>query len=93
MLVLHHHPDNQGKKAPKMLYSYQKVYPRTKVDANSRWGLDWQGVSQAHLVTDLESAGLREGTCFIQCEQGDLVIDCESCIAMSWTFPRRTDQS
>ena len=77
MLVLHHHPDNKGSKPPKMLYSHQTVYPRSKVDSNSRWGLEWEGIGQAQLVTDMQCIGLKEGTCFIQCEEGDLAIDCE----------------
>lgn len=77
MLVMHHHPDNKGRKAPKMLFAHQSVYPRSKVDANSFWGLEWEGVGQAHLMTDMACVGLREGTCFIQCEEGDLVIECE----------------
>ena len=61
-----------------MLFSHQTVYPRSKVDSNSVWGLEWEGVGQARLVTDMQCIGLKEGTCFIQCEEGDLAIDCES---------------
>ena len=79
MLVMHHHPANKGLKAPKMIYNHQTVYERTKVDAKSIWGLDWEAVGEAHLVSDLQCAGLREATCAIQCEEGDLLIDCAWC--------------
>lgn len=77
MLVLHRNPDNKGRK-PKLLSSYQTVYHRTGVDQNSRWLLEWEGLAQAHLTTAFDCDGIQEGTCIIQCEKGNLLIDCKS---------------
>lgn len=62
---------------PKVVSSHQTVYKRTNVDLNSRWIVEWKNFIQGTLMTDLDSAGLREATAVLQCEEGDLVIACE----------------
>ncbi|WVR04223.1 hypothetical protein IAU60_001223 [Kwoniella sp. DSM 27419] len=71
MLMVHRNPHNKDKN-PKVVSSFQTVYPRTGVDINSRWVVEWEGLCQGALLTDLDSAGLREGTAALQCEEGDL---------------------
>ena len=73
---MHHHPDNKGA-APKLLSSYQSIYPRTKVDLNSRWLLEWENVGQAALMSDMGTKCMANMCCAIQCEEGDLIIHCE----------------
>ena len=75
MLILHHSSQNANRKAPKFLTSSQWVYPRTKVDGTSRWLLEWEGMGQALLTTDLMCAGHAPSTCLVQCEEGDLSIE------------------
>ncbi|WWC58837.1 uncharacterized protein I303_101381 [Kwoniella dejecticola CBS 10117] len=74
MLLLHRHPLNQDKN-PKLLFSHQTVYERTGVDLNTRWCLEWKGLCQGLLSTDLASFGLKTGSIVLQCEHGDLLID------------------
>ncbi|KAK8846530.1 hypothetical protein IAR55_005616 [Kwoniella newhampshirensis] len=74
MLLVHRNPYNKDTD-PKVLTSYQTVYERTNVDLNSRWLVDWKGLCQGQLLTDLGSAGLREATAVLQCEEGDLIIE------------------
>lgn len=50
MLLLHRHPDNKERKAPKFINSHQSIYQRTKVDQRSRWLVDWEDVSEAAQV-------------------------------------------
>jgi hypothetical protein len=77
MLVLHHHPLNKSRKPPKLHFSHQTLYPRSNVDLNSRWLLEWEGVSQAMLMTDMSTHGPKESTVYISCEEGDLALECE----------------
>jgi hypothetical protein len=77
MLVLHQHPLNKDRKPPKLHFSHQTLYPRSNVDLNSRWLLEWEGVSQAMLMTDMNTHGPRESTVYISCEEGDLALECE----------------
>jgi hypothetical protein len=79
MLVLFQHPDNKGV-APKLVNSHQTIYKRTGVDISSKWLLEFEGLNsvEASLVTDLSTKGLADNTCAIQCEEGDLIIECES---------------
>ncbi|WVQ97546.1 hypothetical protein IAU59_004660 [Kwoniella sp. CBS 9459] len=74
MLTLHHNKHNKDKD-PKVITSHQTIYKRTGVDANSRWVVEWDGLCQAALLTDLETPGLREATAIVQCEEGDLCIE------------------
>jgi hypothetical protein len=77
MLLVHRHPDNKAT-APKLLMSSQTIYPRSKVDTNSRWLLEWSKLNvPASLLTDMDCAGFKDNTCLVQCEEGDLVIECE----------------
>ncbi|GFZ46901.1 hypothetical protein JCM24511_04121 [Saitozyma sp. JCM 24511] len=75
MLVLHQHPLNKDRKPPKLHFSHQTLYPRSNVDLNSRWLLEWEGVSQAMLMTDMNTHGPRESTVYISCEEGDLALE------------------
>ena len=77
MLVMHQHPDNKGRTAPKLVNSHQTIFEKTRVDGNSRWRLDWQGVGQADLACDMTTAGLRDATVIISCEEADVLIECE----------------
>lgn len=78
MLALFHHPDN-NLTPPKLVSSYQQIYPLTGVDQSSRWILEWPGLGGVHssLMTDLATLGYKEGTCIVQCEKADLAIECE----------------
>ncbi len=77
MLLVQQNPHNKDQN-PKVLQSYQTKYARTGCDVNSRWLVEWEGLCQGHLTTDLNNAGLKEHTASVQCEEGDLVVECES---------------
>ena len=77
MLVMHRHPDNKGV-APTLVNSTQRVYPRTGVDANSRWRVHWDNVGQADMSAGLDSMALKHVVVAVQCEEGSLTIECES---------------
>jgi hypothetical protein len=81
MLVMHHHPDNKGV-APKFVNSTQRVYPRTGVDANSRWRVHWDNVAQADMSAGLDSMALKHVVVAVQCEEGSLTIECEFLLAL-----------
>ena len=76
MLVMHRHPDNKGA-APKLVNSTQRVYPRTGVDANSRWRVHWDAVGQADMSAGIDSMSLKHVVVAVQCEEGSLAIECE----------------
>lgn len=82
MLALYQHPDN-NKTAPKLVSSYQHIYPKTGVDQSSRWVLEWPGLDGvvANLMTDIHTAGYAPATALIQCEKADIAIECTSHIA------------
>jgi hypothetical protein len=83
MLLVHQHPENTDKD-PQVVFSHQTVYERTGCDVNSRWLVEWKGLCQGLLMTDLDCAGYRNGTAVLQCQEGDLVIDCTClCILLS----------
>ncbi|EIW65929.1 hypothetical protein TREMEDRAFT_35632 [Tremella mesenterica DSM 1558] len=73
MLCMQHHPSNQNR-PPKLLSSYQTVLKRTGVDLNSRWLLEWEGVGQGLLLTEMGVKGFGPMTALIQCEEADLAI-------------------
>lgn len=75
MLLVQQNPYNTDAD-PQVLNSHQTEYKDTGVDLNSRWLVQWNGLCQGHLTTDLNNAGLREATAWVQCEEGDLVIEC-----------------
>lgn len=79
MLALFQHPDN-NRTPPKMLTSYQTLYPRSGVDLNSRWLLEFPGLDnvQALLTTDMDTTGCGDMTALISCQHADLAIACES---------------
>lgn len=79
MLLLYQHPDNK-KTAPKLVSSYQQIYAPTGVDQSSRWVLEWTGLGGvvANLMTDICTDAYKEATCLIQCEKGDIAIECTS---------------
>lgn len=77
MLAIHHSPLNKDRAPPKVLSTTQTIYKRTGVDANSRWRLEWEGVGQADLTTDLTCSGLKDTTVAVQCEEGDILVECE----------------
>ena len=77
MLIMHQHPDNKGK-VPKVVASHQTVYERTGVDADSRWRVVWDNVGKADLYCDMTCTLPRDACIVVQCEHGDLVIECES---------------
>ncbi|KIR76803.1 hypothetical protein I305_06289 [Cryptococcus gattii E566] len=52
MLLVHHHPLNTDKD-PKVLFTHQTIYPRSGVDINSRWLVEWKGLCQGMLMTYL----------------------------------------
>lgn len=76
MLLVHNSPYNTDT-APQVINSHQTVYDRTGVDLTSRWLVQWKGLCQGTLTTDLAAPGLREATAWVQCEEGDLVVECE----------------
>lgn len=82
MLLVQQNPYNKDPN-PRVLNSYQTEYNDTGVDVNSRWLVEWNGLCQGHLTTDLNNAGLKEATAWIQCEEGDLVVECEPCFGRS----------
>jgi len=84
MLLVHHHPLNKDRH-PKVLSSYQTIYPRTGVDINSRWIVQWdEGIKvQGMLMTDMENSGQRGATAVLQCQEGDLAIECTFCLFLS----------
>lgn len=73
MLALHHHPDNKDR-SPRVVTSYQKIYPRSGVDAMSHWIVDWKDFAQCRCLTDMTTSGYKNATAIISCEEGDLVI-------------------
>lgn len=77
MLLVHQNPHNTDRN-PKVINTYQTVYERTGVDLNSRWLVEWKGLCQGQLLSDLSCPGHRDATAILQCEQGDLVVECES---------------
>ncbi|KAL7422046.1 hypothetical protein Q5752_003819 [Cryptotrichosporon argae] len=74
MLVLHQHPANTDR-APRVVASHQTLYARSGVDANSRWLVQWDGLAQAQLMTDMTTWGAKESTVVVSCEEADLVIE------------------
>jgi hypothetical protein len=62
---------------PKVINTYQTVYQRTGVDLNSRWLVEWKGLCQGQLLSDLSCPGHRDATAILQCAEGDLVVECE----------------
>ncbi|WVO15605.1 hypothetical protein L204_103265 [Cryptococcus depauperatus] len=74
MLLLYRHPQNTDK-SPKVLTSYQTVYERSGVDISSQWLVQFEGLAQAQLMTNLDNTGLRKSTTALECEEGDLVIE------------------
>ncbi len=78
MLALYLHPDN-ARTPPQVLTSYQTLYPRSNVDLNSRWLLEFPGLGgvQALLTTDMDTMGCGDMTALISCEHADLAIACE----------------
>ncbi|KIR50655.1 hypothetical protein I315_06899 [Cryptococcus gattii Ru294] len=75
MLLVHRHPLNTDKD-PKVLFAHQTIYPRSGVDINSRWLVEWKGLCQGMLMTDLDNAGQKDSTAVLQCDEGDLVVAC-----------------
>ncbi|ADV24807.1 Hypothetical Protein CGB_K0010C [Cryptococcus gattii WM276] len=75
MLLVHRHPLNTDKD-PKVLFTHQTIYPRSGVDINSRWLVEWKGLCQGMLMTDLDNAGQKDSTAVLQCDEGDLVVAC-----------------
>ncbi|OXB40179.1 hypothetical protein J007_00009, partial [Cryptococcus neoformans] len=75
MLLVHRHPLNTDKD-PKVLFTHQTIYPRSGVDINSRWLVEWKGLCQGMLMTDLDNTGQKDSTAVLQCEEGDLVVAC-----------------
>ncbi|KIY30716.1 hypothetical protein I305_06868 [Cryptococcus gattii E566] len=73
MLLVHRHPLNTDKD-PKVLFTHQTIYPRSGVDINSRWLVEWKGLCQGMLMTDLGNAGQKDSTAVLQCDEGDLVV-------------------
>ncbi|EAL17155.1 hypothetical protein CNBN2470 [Cryptococcus deneoformans B-3501A] len=73
MLLVHGHIINTDKN-PKVLFTHQTIYPCSGVDINSRWLVEWKGLCQGMLMTDLDNAGQKDSTAVLQCEEGDLVI-------------------
>ncbi|KIR28466.1 hypothetical protein I309_02771 [Cryptococcus deuterogattii LA55] len=73
MLLVHRHPLNTDKD-PKVLFTHQTIYPRSGVDINSRWLVEWKGLCQGMLMTDLDNAGQKDSTAVLQCDEGDLVV-------------------
>jgi hypothetical protein len=88
MLLVHQHPENTDKD-PQVVFSHQTVYERTGCDVNSRWLVEWKGLCQGLLMTDLDCAGYRNGTAVLQCQEGDLVIDC-TCLCKPLSTPTLT---
>lgn len=82
MLLVHQHPLNHDK-TPKVVNSHQTTYRRSGVDLNSRWVVEWDGLLQADLKTDMDCPGLRDNTAVLQCEEGDLMIACMSIVTPS----------
>nr|KIR47613.1 hypothetical protein I312_03381 [Cryptococcus bacillisporus CA1280] len=62
MLLVHRHPLNTDKD-PKVLFTHQTIYPRSGVDINSRWLVEWKGLCQGMLMTDLGNAGTEGFNC------------------------------
>lgn len=76
MLCLHQHPLNTKRAPPAVVNTYQRIYPRTNVDARSRWLLDFEELgAEAQLMTDMTCHGFKDATAVMQCEDGDLVIE------------------
>lgn len=73
MLALHQHPDNKDA-SPRVVSSYQRIYPRSGVDAMSHWIVDWKDFAQCRCLTDMTTSGYTDATAVIACEEGDLVI-------------------
>jgi len=77
MLLVQQSPFNTDDK-PKVINCFQTAFKDTGVDVNSRWLVQWDGLCQGSLTTDLQNAGLKEATAWVQCEEGDLVVECKS---------------
>lgn len=73
MLAMHHHPDNKDKD-PKVVSSYQKIYERSGVDVASQWIVQWKGLGDATLTTDMATTGFDDACAVISCEQADVAI-------------------
>lgn len=78
MLVMHQHPDNADRAAPALVNSHQTILNKTKVDANSRWRLEWENVGPADLACDMTTTGFRDWAVIISCEEADVFIECKS---------------
>jgi hypothetical protein len=78
MLLLFLHPSN-NRTPPNILLSHQTIYPRSQVDKNSRWLLEFPGLDgvQALLTTDMDTQGCGDMTVLISCEKADLALACE----------------
>ncbi|RSH80752.1 hypothetical protein EHS25_007088 [Saitozyma podzolica] len=74
MLLVHQNPHNTDRD-PKVINTYQTVYQRTGVDLNSRWLVEWKGLCQGQLLSDLSCPGHRDATAILQCAEGDLVVE------------------
>ncbi|TXT09023.1 hypothetical protein VHUM_02497 [Vanrija humicola] len=74
MLAFHHHPDNKDPD-PKVVSSYQRIYERSGVDAASQWIVEWKGLGQATLVSDMTASGYNDASVVITCLEGDLVLN------------------
>lgn len=78
MLLLFLHPSN-NRTPPKMVFSHQSIYPRSGVDRNSRWLLEFPGLDgvQALLTTDMDTMGCGDMCVLVSGEKADLAIACE----------------
>jgi hypothetical protein len=76
MLVYHHHPDNKDRN-PAVVASHQAVYKRSGVDARSLWVVEWEGLGEAILTADIMLEEPTAGAVVINCDAGDIFVDCE----------------
>ena len=75
MLVFHHSPARKSE--PRVLFSHQTTYDRTGVDSNSRWLVEWEGLGQAFLLTDMMTPASRDQTVTVHCEEADVIVECK----------------
>ena len=78
MMLLYHHPSNKFT-LPNIISTHQNIYKRTGVDSYMRINLDWPALDliDSELTATLTMMGVSDHTLLLQCDEGNLVIDCK----------------
>ncbi|KIR51283.1 hypothetical protein I315_06328 [Cryptococcus gattii Ru294] len=71
-----------AKEMSRFFMGHQTIYSRSGLDINSRWLVEWKGLCQGMLMSDLGNAGQKDSTAILQCDEGDLDIACAFSVAL-----------